>query len=58
MVNRMEAMADALPEEWNEGDPAIDQRVGNLISLEEEWFVDPEVREHFAIIRDATTDDD
>ncbi len=49
-AQRISKLQESIPDVFNTGDDkTIDQTVGNIISIEEEWLVDPEQRERFSV---------
>ena len=53
MAQRIDTLTNQLPETWTDGDPVVDQLVGDVQALESEWLVDPDARAAFSSIQDA-----
>ena len=56
-AQRISKLQESIPDVFNTGDDeTIDQTVGNIISIEEEWLIDPEQRERFSVFTPDESD--
>ena len=56
---RLTHLQDQLPPIWDPGeDDTTDELVADIMAIEEEWLVDPELRRRFSVIEELNDEDD